>query len=323
MDWPTCPTTFAPIVGGRFYINISAFRRLADLTPGTSPEDIDRTLFAVGGVKLDPYETPDEDGYAERGERIAATTAEFLADPPVERVAREHEQAQARRRDGRASRAARSSAELLDRITTLMQVTESDFVTLFIGSSVSPVVLGSLQAGLVEVYGELGYDLGRQIVSGLGAGGIESAEAGRALWELAAPRRRCLRGRVRPRAGEVRVPWRERMGDRRAVVGDQARGSAARGRCGAVRSRRAEPRLRPPGRPRALRRRRRSVPIPRPGSVARTLPGLDGHQGTDEGDVCLDDQRTAARCARDRPAVGGRRKRSTPPTRCTCSPWTS
>src|SRR3954468_24829435 len=38
MDWPDCPTTFAPIVGGRFYINISAFRRLADLTPGTSPE---------------------------------------------------------------------------------------------------------------------------------------------------------------------------------------------------------------------------------------------------------------------------------------------
>ena len=56
MDWPDCPTTFAPIVGGRFYINISAFRRLADLTPGTSPEDIDRTLFAAGGIKLDPYQ---------------------------------------------------------------------------------------------------------------------------------------------------------------------------------------------------------------------------------------------------------------------------
>ena len=50
MDWPSCPPTFAPIVGGRFYINISAFRRLADLTPGTSPEDIDRALFAAGGV---------------------------------------------------------------------------------------------------------------------------------------------------------------------------------------------------------------------------------------------------------------------------------
>ena len=86
MDWPDCPTTFAPIVGGRFYINISAFRRLADLTPGTSPEDIDRTLFAAGGIKLDPYEPPDEDGYAERGERIAAATASLLDDPPLDRV---------------------------------------------------------------------------------------------------------------------------------------------------------------------------------------------------------------------------------------------
>ena len=67
MAWPTCPTTFAPIVGGRFYINISAFRRLADLTPGTSPDDIDRTLFAAGGIKLDPYEPPDEPGYASAG----------------------------------------------------------------------------------------------------------------------------------------------------------------------------------------------------------------------------------------------------------------
>ena len=69
MDWPSCPTTFAPIVGGRFYINISAFRRLADLTPGTSPDDIDRTLFAAGGIKLDPYEVPDEEGYIERGQK--------------------------------------------------------------------------------------------------------------------------------------------------------------------------------------------------------------------------------------------------------------
>ena len=86
MEWPDCPTTFAPIVGGRFYINISAFRRLADLTPGTSPEDIDRTLFAGGGIKFDPYEPPDEDGYAERGERVAAATASFLTAPPLYRA---------------------------------------------------------------------------------------------------------------------------------------------------------------------------------------------------------------------------------------------
>jgi phosphohistidine swiveling domain-containing protein len=183
MEWPTCPTTFAPIVGGRFYINISAFRRLADLTPGTSPDDIDRTLFAAGGIKLDPYEAPDEPGYAERGQRIAATTAGFLERPPLERVGGEHDQAQARRRDGRAHRQSRSSAELLERIISLIPYNESDFVTLFIGSSVSPVVLGSLQAGLVTVYGDEGYELGRRAV--MGGGGIESADAGKAVASLA------------------------------------------------------------------------------------------------------------------------------------------
>jgi phosphohistidine swiveling domain-containing protein len=183
MDWPACPTTFAPIVGGRFYINISAFRRLADLTPGTSPDDIDRTLFAAGGIKLDPYEVPDEDGYAERGQRIAATTTDFLENPPIDRVASEHAAAQERRRDGREHRQARSSVELLDRITSFVEFNENDFVTLFIGSSVSPVAFGSLQAGLVGVYGDDGYDLGRQAVMGLGA--IESADAGRAVAALA------------------------------------------------------------------------------------------------------------------------------------------
>jgi phosphohistidine swiveling domain-containing protein len=184
MDWPDCPTTFAPIVGGRFYINIAAFRRLADLTPGTSPEDIDRTLFAAGGIELDPFEAPDDDGYAERGGRIAAATSNFLEHPPVDRVAVEHAAAQARRREGRAKRGQRTATELLARIESLIPYNESDFVTLFIGSSVSPVVLGSLQAGLVAVYGDEGYELGRQAVTGLG--GIESADAGRSVAALAA-----------------------------------------------------------------------------------------------------------------------------------------
>ena len=183
MDWPDCPTTFAPIVGGRFYINISAFRRLADLTPGTSPEDIDRTLFAAGGIKLDPYEPPDEEGYAERGERIAAATASFLEDPPVERFQREHDAALARRVEGRAKRANSSNAELLARFESMQPLMESDFVSLFIGSSVSPVAFGSLQAGLVGVYGDEGYELGRQAV--MGNGGIESADAGKAVAALA------------------------------------------------------------------------------------------------------------------------------------------
>lgn len=183
MDWPDCPTTFAPIVGGRFYINISAFRRLADLTPGTSPEDIDRTLFAAGGIKLAPYETPDEEGYAERGEKIAAATASFLDDPPVDRLRGEHDAASARRVEGRAKRAASSNAELLARFESMQPLMETDFVSLFIGSSVSPVALGSLQAGLVSVYGDEGYELGRQAVMGIG--GIESADAGKAVASLA------------------------------------------------------------------------------------------------------------------------------------------
>jgi rifampicin phosphotransferase len=183
MDWPECATTFAPIVGGRFYINISAFRRLADLTPGTSPEDIDRTLFAAGGITLDPYEQPDEDGYAERGARIAAATASFLEDPPVDRVQREHDEAQARRVEGRARRATSSNIELLTRFESMQPLMEADFVTLFIGSSVSPVALGSLQAGLVGVYGDEGYELGRRSV--MGTGGIESADAGKAIASLA------------------------------------------------------------------------------------------------------------------------------------------
>lgn len=182
MEWPTCPTTFAPIVGGRFYINISAFRRLADLTPGTSPEDIDRTLFAAGGITLDPYTAPNEPGYAERGARVAAATAEFLTNPPVERVASEHHAAQARRVEGRRLRAGSTSGELLARIKSLIPFNESDFVTLFIGSSISPVALGSLQAGLVEVYGNEGYEWGRRAVAGIG--GTESASAERAVASL-------------------------------------------------------------------------------------------------------------------------------------------
>jgi pyruvate,water dikinase len=183
MEWPDCPTTFAPIVGGRFYINISAFRRLADLTPGTSPEDIDRTLFAAGGIKLDPYEPPDEDGYSERGERIAATTASLLERPPLERFRQEHDAAQARRVEGRAKRHSSTNEELLARFESMQPLMESDFVSLFIGSSVSPVTIGSLQAGLVEVYGDEGYELGRQALMGIG--GIESADAGKAVASLA------------------------------------------------------------------------------------------------------------------------------------------
>ena len=216
MDWPTCPTTFAPIVGGRFYINISAFRRLADLTPGTSPEDIDRTLFSAGGIKLDPYRAPDEPGYAQRGEKVVTATADFLDRPPVERVAREHAEARARRAEGRLLRASSSNEELLARFESLQPYMESDFVTLFVGSSVSPVAFGSLQAGLVAIYGDEGYELGRQAV--MGVRGIESADAALRGRIAGRPGRCRVRGEVPGGARRVRVPRRERVGDRGTVV---------------------------------------------------------------------------------------------------------
>ena len=107
---------------------------------------------------------------------------------------------------------------------------ESDFVSLFIGSSVSPVAFGSLQAGLVGVYGDEGYELGRQAV--MGNGGIESADAGKAVASLAGLEGDEFEAGVRPRARTVWAPWRERMGVRGPVMGDSTRRSAAcRGRC--------------------------------------------------------------------------------------------
>ncbi len=298
MPWPECPTTFAPIVGGRFYINISAFRRLADLTPGTSPDDIDRTLFAAGGIKLDPYEPPDEPDYEARGERIAQATTSFLERPPLDRFASDHAAAQARRAEGRANRQQRSSGELLERIVSLIPWNESDFVSLFIGSSVSPVVLGSLQAGLVEIYGPEGFELGRQVVTGIG--GIESADAGKAVAALAG-----LEGdEFDERLNDVL----ERYGFRGvneweiASPSWEMRPEVLRRAVDAVRTGGAE---RDPEaiRANALARSRsgqggRQVRRLRP--VVRVLQGLDGGEGANEGHLRPHDQRAAPGRLRDR-----------------------
>ena len=95
MEWPSCPTTLQ-VVGGGSRRTSQRSDGLADLTPGTSPDDIDRTLFAAGGIKLDPYELPDEHGYAERGEG-RRHDGRRPRQPPVERVPREHAQARSRR----------------------------------------------------------------------------------------------------------------------------------------------------------------------------------------------------------------------------------
>ena len=69
--------------------------------PGTSPDDIDRTLFAAGGIKLDPYELPDEPDYMARARTYRRRQLpSFLERPPLDRLAAEHAAAQDRRRTG-------------------------------------------------------------------------------------------------------------------------------------------------------------------------------------------------------------------------------
>ena len=150
-----------------------------------------------------------------------------------------------------ASRAAPSVAgssneELLARFESMQPLMESDFVTLFIGSSVSPVALGSLQAGLVGVYGDEGYELGRQAVMGIG--GIESADAGKAVASLAGLEGDEFEAAIRASARAVRIPRCERVGDRGTVVGDPARCAASCRRRREGRWRRAAIPSRPGGR---------------------------------------------------------------------------
>ena len=105
----------------------------------------------------------------------------MLEHPPLERFQQE------RRRAGSSRRGPRQAAEQYERgaageIRVDAAVDGVGFVSLFIGSSISPVAIGSLQAGLVEVYGDEGYELGRQALMGIG--GIESADAGKAVASL-------------------------------------------------------------------------------------------------------------------------------------------
>ena len=181
MDWPSCPTTFAPIVGGRFYINISAFRRLADLTPGTSPDDIDRTLFAAGGIKLDPYRCPTR--------RIRGTRPADRRDHhrlPREPADRSMASSTPRRRTAGTTRGAPSGPQL-GRVArpdhVVHQLNENDFVTpvhRVIREPGRPRVVAGRPGRRLR---RRGNDLGRQAVMGIG--GIESADAGRAVASLA------------------------------------------------------------------------------------------------------------------------------------------
>ncbi len=298
MDWPDCPTTFAPIVGGRFYINISAFRRLADLTPGTSPEDIDRTLFAAGGIRLDPYEAPDEDGYAERGERIAAATASFLADPPLERLQREHDAAQARRVEGRAKR-----HDQLERGAARSVRVDAAVDGVRLRQPVHRIV--GQPCGVRFTAGGPRRDLRRRGLrarSAIGDGHRrDRVGRGRQGGRLARRARgRRVRSGVREGARTVRIPRRERVGDRGTVVGDPTGRSASRRRRREGRWRRARPRRDPQGGAGEVRGGRSPDPVRRARSVAGALQGLARRARADEGHLCADHQRDAARRARDR-----------------------
>jgi hypothetical protein len=100
---PDCPTTFArsPADGST---STSPFRRLADLHPGTSPEDIDRIARRAGGISSTrtsrPTRTDTRRTRADRRHHWCPCSRTRRSN----RVQREHDAAQARRVEGRTRR---------------------------------------------------------------------------------------------------------------------------------------------------------------------------------------------------------------------------
>lgn len=186
-DWPVVDDpgdrpTFAPLVGGRFYINLSVMRRAADLAPGTSPEEIDHQFFAVG-ITLPPYERPDEPGYDDRAAVIEERVTELMQQPPAADVLAVQDRVRALRREGRERRAAATDEQLLARIRDLAAEAEEATYWHLVVSAMSSVAFGAFQQGLRALYGDEGNELARRALSGLGD--VESAGPGRRIAHLA------------------------------------------------------------------------------------------------------------------------------------------
>lgn len=182
LDEGVDPAVVLGVFGGYAYLNLSVIRRAADLSPGTSPEEIDHQFFAIG-VTLPPYERPDEPGYEERAEKVAEWVEAVLGDPPYAGVAADREMAFAiRKQNTRRRRKASDRALLLDMIDMAERL-----VVLFrdhlVVSGLSSVAFAMLQLPLRELFGDRGDDLARRALSALG--GVDSAEPAAAIAQLA------------------------------------------------------------------------------------------------------------------------------------------
>jgi pyruvate,water dikinase len=167
IDEPAVPASISVVVGGRSYLNLSLSRRTADLSPGVSAEDFDHQ-FAESGLHLPPYERPDEPGYEQRGERMAAAITALLMEFPVAMIADDRATAQKHREEGRAARPTMDIAALLARVDDLSPFFVDTFLHHVMVSTMSSVTFGALSKGLIPIYGDEGPDVARRLLSGLG-----------------------------------------------------------------------------------------------------------------------------------------------------------
>ncbi|MEX0874421.1 MAG: PEP-utilizing enzyme [Actinomycetota bacterium] len=168
--------------GSYAYLNLSLIRRAADLSPGTSPEEIDHQFFAIG-VKLPSHEPPAEPGYEERRKRCELGVSSLLKNPPMAAVEADRAMAAAFRRISRDRRSGQTDIALLTNMENMADRVETLFYDHILTSSLSSVAFGGLQQGLRQVLGERGDDLARRIVSGLGD--VDSAGPAKEIAELA------------------------------------------------------------------------------------------------------------------------------------------
>jgi pyruvate,water dikinase len=153
--------------GGYGYLNLSIIRRAADLSPGTSPEEIDHQFFAIG-ITLPTYEPPDEPGYDARRDLVASWVESLLKDPPVASVEADRVMAFEIRRRNRERRPSMTELSLLADMRDAARRLEQLFYDHIMTSGLSSVAFGALQMGLRERLGERGDDLARRAVSGVG-----------------------------------------------------------------------------------------------------------------------------------------------------------
>jgi pyruvate,water dikinase len=168
--------------GSYAYLNLSLIRRAADLSPGTSPEEIDHQFFAIG-VQLPAYEPPSESGYEERRKRCEIGVESLLENPPRAAVEADREMAAVFRRISRDRRADQTDFALLTNMENMADRTETLFYDHILTSSLASVAFGGLQQGLRRVLGDRGDDLARRIVSGIGD--VDSAAPAKDIGALA------------------------------------------------------------------------------------------------------------------------------------------